>query len=140
MKPALLALPVLALTLAASACASSHRTSPAASGPAANSVSPSNPELGSLVGAVHIGGGPVVNSLANAGGLVSIFNPQGRVIARVRITRGHKFRFRLPAGRYRLGYGAHPEPRRLGGCRPTVTTVRAGRTTHHNLLFGCTYH
>jgi hypothetical protein len=65
-------------------------------------------------------------------GVVPVMDDRGRLVAQ-RMTKHGRFRFVLPAGRYRLG------PRRLGGCRRPVVTIRAGRTTRSDLGVGCSY-
>lgn len=91
---------------------------------------------GHVVGSVQVVGGPAGYSLHGWGGLVTVYNPRGQIVERIRVQRGRNFDLRLAPGRYRLGYGRHP--RSLWGCRrPTVATVTGGRTTHQNLVIGC---
>jgi hypothetical protein len=94
---------------------------------------------GEVVGSIRWVGGLYVPREGKSGGLVTVYNARGRVIRRITVHTGSDFRLHLAPGRYRLGYGGHP--RSLWGCpRPTIVTIRPGRTTHQDLPLGCDYY
>src|SRR5690242_14003411 len=63
---------------------------------------------GILVGHVRLAGGPRGAVGRASGGLVSVLNFRGRIVARQQVKYGHPYRFSLASGRYRLGLGTHP--------------------------------
>jgi hypothetical protein len=77
----------------------------------------------------------VLESRRLGGGKVVIFNGRRHILA-LHIKPGHRARVRLRPGRYSLGLGNRP-PTQLLGCMPKLATVRAGRTTHYTLSYGC---
>ncbi|HWF26297.1 MAG TPA: hypothetical protein VG275_12655 [Solirubrobacteraceae bacterium] len=109
----------------------------AASGPRAAAGQPriTRAQRGILIGVVRFDGGPGL--LQNVGGEVSLFRPDGHLVARERVTAGHEFRFRARPGRYLLNAGRQLDYKRPLGCSPSSARVRGGRTTYVVAWTGC---
>ncbi len=98
---------------------------------------------GSLVGAIYrVGGLATVRPQPPEAGEVSVFTARGRLVARQQVHQGHRFDFQLGPGRYQVngGWRLHP----MSGapqydCQPVKALVRADRTTHKNVGYGCSW-
>lgn len=102
----------------------------------ADSLTAAPKRVGFLVGAIRVAGGPAGVRHLKGGGLATVFNSRDHAVAVERIRPGHDFRFRLVPGRYWLGFGRNGRENRAG-CPRGLVTVRAGRTTHSDLVIGC---
>ena len=124
---------VAMLTFLATACAGSGTTTgPTDAGVAGRGV---------LTGAIIFVGGPLPlppgKQRPPAAGLISVFSPSGRVVARAELRTGERFRFALPAGHYELNAGATLRFHFPNNCRPKNARVDVGRTTLTNVDAGC---
>jgi hypothetical protein len=93
---------------------------------------------GELTGAIRRSGGPAPlpgHPRRMLGGMVSVFAPTGRLVARHKVAAGHRFRFSLVPGRYLINAGTVLHPKH--GCPPRQVIVRADRTTHAEAHVGC---
>lgn len=71
-------------------------------------------------------------------GQVTVFTPSGQVVAHEYVRQGHRFRFLLPAGQYKLNAGKRLKPHHLPyDCPPRTAVVRPSRTTHLNVHTWC---
>jgi hypothetical protein len=98
-------------------------------------------DAGFVVGAIYrVGGPPTVRPQPREAGEVSVFTAGGRLIARQQVRSGRRFRFRLWRGHYWLNAGWRLHPRRDApyyDCQPLKTGVRADRTAHTGVGYGC---
>lgn len=135
---------LLLVTAGAWAGVASAIARPLRSRPHAHRIHP-----GILTGAIKlIGGAPSPHPRPTSSGEVAVYasavahlhrvNGQepvwsltGREVAHEHVAAGHYFRFRLTPGRY------HIELTSDSNCRPSPAVVRAGRTSHADIDYGC---
>lgn len=98
-------------------------------------------DQGFVVGAIYRVGGPAtVRPQPPEAGEVSVFTAGGRLIARQHVHEGHHFSFELGRGKYKLNAGWRLHPTRSApyyDCQPVRARVRADRTVHKNVGYGC---
>jgi hypothetical protein len=95
---------------------------------------------GNLVVGVKLAGGPrgAVGKLL--GERVAIFNRYGRLLRVLHTKEGQTAKVKLPPGQYSVGLSRKASSvNRLGGCRPKVATLKADRTLHYTLWYGCAH-
>ncbi len=73
----------------------------------------------------------------STGGLVTVFQPSGRVVAHATLRAGAHFRFVLAPGRYELNAGTRLKYDYPLNCPPVTALVRPGRTTQAVVTDGC---
>lgn len=79
---------------------------------------------------VRVGGDPLAT-----GGVITVFDSQGKSMAHMTVQAGHRFRFTLPSGGYQLNVGHQLHP--ALDCPPEMFRVRAGHTTYVDANAGC---